>query len=161
MEDLSFIALKPSRIARNLHVVLALLALLALCLSGVESIWKVLLTLLLLWAAVWQWRRDQSVPVKGLSCKSGRWYLLIDDREYQGELCGEQRVLSWWVMLQWREDAMQKKTQKKRCWFCGQTAPIQKTCDVYGCFCVMVRLTHQRSDAGKIFWNQHAVFCLW
>lgn len=114
MEDLSFIALKPSRIARNLHVVLALLALLALCLSGVESIWKVLLTLLLLWAAVWQWRRDQSVPVKGLSCKSGRWYLLIDDREYQGELCGEQRVLSWWVMLQWREDAMQKKTQKKK-----------------------------------------------
>jgi len=114
MEDLSFIALKPSRIARNLHVVLALLALLALCLSGVGSIWKVLLALLLLWAALWQWRRDQSVPVKGLSCKSGRWCFLINDREYQGELCGEQRVLSWWVMLQWREDTMQKKTMQKK-----------------------------------------------
>lgn len=103
MEDLPWIPLKPSRIARHLHGGVAVLAILALWCSALPWWLNTIMTLLLAAAARWRWQRDTCLLVSGLACREGTWLLRGASGELRAELVGEQVVLPWLVVLQWRD----------------------------------------------------------
>lgn len=101
MEELAYISLTPSRMARYVQGIAVALALSALWISGLAWWLDIFLSLLLVAILLRQWRRDREVWVQGLDCAGGRWRLWTSRGEQTVELRREQLVLSWLVVLQW------------------------------------------------------------
>lgn len=101
MEELAYISLKPSRIARYLHLTVTLLALFALVSSGLLWWLKIILAGLLV-VSGWQWWRDRCMPVQAIACADGQWRVWTSCGETHVELTLAPLVLSWLVVLQWR-----------------------------------------------------------
>jgi len=139
MDDLSFIPLKVSFIHQKLRIVITLLAGLSVCLSGLVWFYKVLMVLVLLGWLIQQWSSLNTVIIKGLRCVQeqrvqeqrvqeqrvqerrvqerrvqerrvqGQWFLQCEDKEIAAELCGEQLVLPWLIVLNFKELSSRKK----------------------------------------------------
>lgn len=100
MDGLLPITLKPSRGAFYLAIAAALLAVLAVWLSGLDALVKSLLTALLVWVIA----HRQAGPPVTLGCTNGQWWLLDQGChhrvpvERRGDLC----VLAWLVVMKYR-----------------------------------------------------------
>jgi hypothetical protein len=110
MEELAYISLAPSRVARYVHLGATLLALLAFSSSGMAGGLKIILASLLVVVSIWQWRKGEDLPVLGFACVKGQWCLWTPGGEHGVEMMCEPLVLSWLVVLQWRY-----KESGKRC----------------------------------------------
>lgn len=100
MDGLLPVTLKPSRMAFYLAVAAVLLAVLAVWLSGINVLVKLLLVCLLLWVIAYH----QGVPPVTVGCTNGQWWLLDQGSGHRipVERCGDLCVLAWLVVMQYR-----------------------------------------------------------
>lgn len=103
MEELSVISLKPSRIAIYLQGIVWILAMVAIVISGFSWLLKSSLILLLL-TAFYQVNTQRKIMISCISFGQQQgWIIMRDKKKFVVELQGEQLVLPWLVVLQWRE----------------------------------------------------------
>lgn len=114
MDKLSTIAIKPSRIARYVHLAVLLLAIAALWWCGL-SLWiKSLLTALLLCVGAWQYQQLKQPTVSAFGLEQEQWWALIQNQKINIELVNEQLVLSWLMVLTFHVNQSGKKEFEKK-----------------------------------------------
>jgi len=109
MEEFSVISLKSSRIALCLQMGALLLALAALCLSGLSWILKLWLSLLLLLIGGYEIRKQRVAVITSMGYGQQQGWMMVGEKKIAMDLYGEQLVLPWLVVIQWKEKESGKK----------------------------------------------------
>jgi|SRR5690606_8106623 len=109
MEEFFSISLKPSRMAVVLPVALTGLALIAMGLSGLSWALKGWSMLLLISVSVYYFHKSQQLRITAIGYGSQQLWLMRSQEKIAIELQDEQLVLSWLVVMQWREKERGKK----------------------------------------------------
>jgi hypothetical protein len=109
MDEFSIISLKPSRIALYLQAGVLVLAWIALALSGLSWIFKSGLILLLLLTGFHCLRQQRSAMISSMGYGQQQDWVMRNQKKVAVDLQGEQLVLPWLVVIQWREKESGKK----------------------------------------------------
>lgn len=109
MEEFSVISLKRSRIATFLQGMVLVLALVAIGLSGLAGTLKLWLALLLLLTGLHYTRQQQNIMMSRIGYGQQQAWVMIGQEKIAVDLQGEQLVLPWLVVIQWKEKESGKK----------------------------------------------------
>jgi hypothetical protein len=115
MERLTAVVLKLSQITFYLHSMALVLAMVALWLCGLLWWLKLLFTMALLCAALWQHGKQKQLPLQAIVYEQGQWWALIHNHKTVIELVHAQLVLPWLMVLNFRiNEAGEKNSGKKQ-----------------------------------------------
>jgi len=109
MEEFSVISFKPSRITMYVQASALVLALAALALSGLSWVLKSWLTLLLLLTGFHYTRKQRNVMISRMGYGQQQGWVMVGEKKIAMDLSGEQLVLPWLVVIQWKEKESGKK----------------------------------------------------
>lgn len=109
MEEFSVISFNLSRITRYLQTGVLVLAWAALVLSGLSWVLKLWLVLLLLLASFFYTGKQRKAAITSMGYGQQQGWVMRDQKKIAVDLQGEQLVLPWLVVIQWKEKESGKK----------------------------------------------------